>query len=97
MAISTVDLPSIALQITEALFNNKPDVLIKNQLYRIERLKRTGLRCVTLEGYLFIEQNPKKPSKWGELAVNGHKILWVIKGNVYLIRVQDGIVYNLKS
>lgn len=97
MVISTVDLPSLALQIADAIFNNKPEVTIKNQLYRIERLKRTGLRCVNLEGYLFIEQNPKKPSKWGELAASGHKILWVIKGNVYLIRVQDGIVYNLRS
>jgi len=53
-----------------------------------------GLRQVKTPGWLFIEQNPHKPSKWGKMAKEGHKIMWVIRraDNKWFGRVVDGVV-----
>ena len=45
----------------------------------VRRTSAKRLRSVTFEigghAYTAIEQNPEKPSRWGELARNGHKVV----------------------
>ena len=63
----------------------------------VEKLARSGLRFVNLgDGAVLIEQNPRKKSKWAELANEGHKVAWVLRDGKYLARVVDGEVLMLK-
>lgn len=63
----------------------------------VEKLARSGLRFVNLgDGVVLIEQNPKRKSKWAQLANEGHKVAWVIREGKYLARVLDGEVRMLK-
>lgn len=63
----------------------------------VEKFSSSGLRYVKLEGgAILVEQNPKKKSKWAQLANSGHKVAWVIRDGKYLARVIDGEVLMLK-
>ena len=60
------------------------------------RSNPTGLRYLELTGgAILIEQNPKKNSKWAQLANEGHRVAWVMCNRVYLARVIDGEVLML--
>lgn len=62
----------------------------------VKRLSRSGLRYVDLsEGMILLEQNPKKRSKWAQLANDGHRVAWVMCDHAYLARVIDGEVLML--
>ena len=62
----------------------------------VEKFSSSGVRYVKLEGgAILVEQNPKKKSKWAQLANSGHKVAWVIRERKYLARVIDGEVLML--
>ena len=62
----------------------------------VERFSSSGLRFVKLDGgAILVEQNPKKKSKWAQLAKSGHDVAWVIRDGTYLARVTDGEVIML--
>jgi hypothetical protein len=90
------DLGDIALKVYEVVFGGKISVQIKDEEYSIRRT-RTGLRFVEIGEHVFLEQNPEKDSRWGELARQGHKILWVLEGRKYVAQVRDGKYYALRS
>ena len=63
-----------------------------------DRLGRIGLRSFTdNEGHFWLEQNPKKPSKWAALANEGHDVAWEFErpGGGYTGRMLiDGEIYT---
>lgn len=63
----------------------------------VDTFSSSGLRYVKLDaGAILVEQNPKKKSKWAQLAKSGHNVAWVIREGKYLARVIDGEVLMLK-
>jgi DNA ligase D-like protein (predicted 3'-phosphoesterase) len=85
-----------ALRVYDALFQDQDAVAIDGVLHRFNQTSASKIRFVKIEGYTFIEQNPRKDSKWGNMAQEGHKIMWVCKGPAYLYRVMDGQFLTLR-
>lgn len=54
-------------------------------------LSPNGCRQLYFHNMNFMEQNPKKNSKFGELARQGEKITWGIKGGNWIRIDKDGI------
>jgi hypothetical protein len=90
------NLKEITLSIYFSIFNDGKEVELGSNIYPIEIFKSSGLRYVDLYGYRFVEQNPKKSSRWAEMARAGKNILWVFRGRKYYARVVDGIFTLLK-
>jgi hypothetical protein len=86
-----------ALKAYEAIFSNQETLLIDGLEYRIERTPSADLRFFNIEGYSFLEQNPKKSSHWAKLAREGSLIMWVMKGRRYLGQVRDGVFHDLRK
>lgn len=84
------------LKIYKAIFNGKKKVEIDEIEYSIEKFS-SGIKYVDLFGYRYIEQNRNKKSEWGKKAREGHKIMWIIKGRRYLVRIMDGEFIDLKK
>jgi len=84
------------MKIYNALFERKKVVEIDDIEYPIKRFS-SGVRYVDLFGYRYIEQNRNKKSEWGKKAREGHKIMWIIKGRRYLVRIMDGEYVDLKK
>ena len=84
------------LKIYKAIFEGKKKVEIDEIEYSIEKFS-SGVKYVDLFGYRYIEQNRNKKSEWGKKAREGHKIMWVIKGRRYLVRIMDGEFIDLKK
>ncbi|MFX1366621.1 MAG: hypothetical protein ACFFCE_16795 [Promethearchaeota archaeon] len=84
------------LKIFEALFEHKKKVIIDDIEYPIKKFS-SGVRYVDIFGYRFIEQNRNKKSEWGKKAREGHKIMWIIKGRRYMVRIMDGEYTELKK
>lgn len=63
----------------------------------IQRGAHGKVKYLDLGSYRFVTQNPDKPSLYGQLARQGHKILWVIyqPTNQWLARVYDGELQKL--
>jgi len=89
------DLGELATKAYETIFNNKKSVEINGKIYRVRRTSSRGLRFLIIEGYTFLEQNPEKNSVWGNLAKDGHKILWIIEDGDYIGQVRDGVYHDL--
>ncbi len=72
--MDTALLSSIATQMMAA-----DTVEIAGKKLRVERTSRNHLRTVSFEmdgrEYKAIEQNPEKPSQWGQLAHIGHRVV----------------------
>lgn len=77
------------LQVYDAIFSNKKSVIIDDIEYKINKFS-SGIKYLDLFGYRFIEQNRRKKSEWGKKARGGHKIMWIIKGRRYVVRIMDG-------
>jgi len=90
------DLKKNGMKIYEALFERKKTVEIDGIEYPIKRFS-SGVRYVDLFGYRYIEQNRNKKSEWGKKAREGHKIMWIIKGRRYMVRIMDGEYIDLKK
>ena len=84
------------MKIFEALFERKKTVELDGIEYPIKRFS-SGVRYVDLFGYRYIEQNRNKKSEWGKKAREGHKIMWIIKGRRYMVRIMDGEYVDLKK
>ncbi|HYE65329.1 MAG TPA: hypothetical protein VD966_07095 [Pyrinomonadaceae bacterium] len=62
----------------------------------VRRFEHSGVRYVKLKaGAVLVEQNPKKNSRWAEMARSGHRIAWAMRDGEYLARVIDGQVEML--
>jgi hypothetical protein len=86
-----------ALKAYEAIFSNQESILIDGIEYHMERTLKANLRFFKIEGYSFLEQNPRKSSHWAKLARDGSLIMWVMKGRRYLGQVRDGVFYDLRK
>ena len=84
------------LKIYKAIFEGKKKVEIDEIEYSIAKFS-SGIKYVDLFGYRFIEQNRNKKSEWGKKAREGHKIMWIIKGRRYLVRIMDEEYTDLKK
>ena len=84
------------LKIYKAIFEDRKKVEIDEIEYSILKFS-SGIKYVDLFGFRFIEQNRKKKSEWGKKAREGHKIMWIIKGRRYLVRIMDGEFIDLKK
>jgi hypothetical protein len=86
-----------ALIAYEAIFSNQESIMIDRIEYQLDRTPKANLRFFKIEGYSFLEQNPKKSSHWANLAREGSLIMWVMKGRRYLGQVRDGTFYDLRK
>ena len=72
--LDTMLLSSVAEQLM-----NADAVEVEGNRLPVRRTSKQGLRTVTfvMEGrqYAAIEQNPGKPSRWGQLARSGHQVV----------------------
>ena len=84
------------LKIYHAIFEGKMTVGIDEIEYDIKKFS-SGIKYVDLFGYRYIEQNRHKKSEWGKKAREGHKIMWIIKGRRYMVRIMDGEFTDLKK
>ncbi len=77
---------------------SQPIVEVQGQSIRVSRTSNHRLRTVAFEidgrRYEAIEQNREKPSRWGQLARNGHKIVQFrdVATNKYIAVAVDGDV-----
>ncbi|MHA2008461.1 MAG: hypothetical protein ACXABO_13755 [Promethearchaeota archaeon] len=90
------DLKEKGLEIYNAIFEGKKTVILDQVEYPIKKFS-SGIKFVDLFGYRFIEQNRNKKSEWGKKAREGHKIMWIIKGRKYMVRIMDGEYADLKK
>ena len=73
-------------------------VSVGGKRVKIERTGSGRLRTVRFEidgrEYQMIEQNPEKPSRWGRLAREGHRVVQVrdVESGKYIAAVVDGKV-----
>ena len=74
------------------------EVSIGGNNLRVKRTGARGFRTVrfVMDGveYQAIEQNPEKPSRWGQLARDGHRVVQVrdLVSGKYVAAVVDGKV-----
>jgi hypothetical protein len=73
-AIDSDLLQSVALQLM-----SKEPVELPGQKVRVGKTSRQRLKTARFQmagrEYEAIEQNPEKPSRWGKLAAEGHKVV----------------------
>lgn len=86
-----------ALKAYEAIFSNQESIEIDGVKYHMERTPGAHLKFFNIEGYSFLEQNPRKSSHWAKLAREGSLIMWVMKGRRYLGQVRDGMFHDLRK
>lgn len=86
--------PKIISEFYKAIFANR-DALIGGKKFPLRKIK--GLKQYKVGNLLFIEQNPKKATKWAAMARKGAKIMWVIdqKTNKYLYQIINGRLLRL--
>ncbi|MCK4286959.1 MAG: hypothetical protein KAX18_12185 [Candidatus Lokiarchaeota archaeon] len=90
------ELKDKGVKIYNAIFEGKKSVEIEGIEYPIKKFS-SNIRYVDLFGYRYIEQNRNKKSEWGKKAREGHKIMWIIKGRRYMVRIMDGEYTDLKK
>ena len=73
-------------------------VRVAGQMVRVTKTSRHHLKTArfTVDGrdYEAIEQNPEKPSRWGKLAADGHRVVQFrdVESNKYVGVTVDGKV-----
>jgi hypothetical protein len=83
--------------IAEQLLSGK-ELMVEGRSTRVTRTGTSRLRTVrfVMDGkeYQAIEQNPEKPSRWGKLAREGHRVVQIrdIAAGKYVAAVVDGKV-----
>ncbi len=87
---------TVANRIYNAIFDGLDEVEIEGEIFPIVKTSKSKVRLVEKDGYTYIEQNPRKDSRWAKLAQEGHQIMWVMQGRKYLAQVKDGKFLNLK-
>ncbi len=87
----------ILKSIAEQLMS-QPTVDVQGQSIQVKRTSSNRLRMVSFEldgrKYDAIEQNREKPSRWGQLARKGHKVVQFrdVATNKYIAVAVDGDV-----
>jgi len=77
---------------------NEGQVELEGQTAEVRKTSRQRLKTAMFEmggrGYEAIEQNPEKPSRWGKLAADGHKVVQFrdVETNRYVGVAVDGEV-----
>jgi hypothetical protein len=56
-------------------------VIVRGKSYPVEVAPAKKLRFVVISNMKFVEQNPDKAGKYGQMARSGHKITWCISGH----------------
>ncbi len=83
--------------VAEQLMNGE-EVAVEGRKHAVKRVGAGRLRMVefTLDGKTFeaIEQNPEKPSRWGKLARDGHRVVQFrsVEAGKYVAVAVDGVV-----
>jgi hypothetical protein len=83
--------------VAEQLMSSTIVSIGKNSI-KVERTGSRKFRMVRFETvgrvYQMIEQNPEKPSRWGKLAREGHRVVQVrdVQSGKYVAAVVDGKV-----
>jgi hypothetical protein len=78
-------------------------VAVDGKRIKVERTGSRRFRTVRFEiggrEYQMIEQNPEKPSRWGQLAREGHRVVQVrdVESGKYVAAVVDGKVKEYGS
>jgi len=74
------------------------EVEVEGKRLPVRRTSRQGLKTVTFvmggRQYAAIEQNPEKPSRWGQLARSGHQVVQFkdVQANRFVAVAVDGDV-----
>jgi len=86
---------SYIVSIYNALFSPAPVIKVANLTLKKKRI--AGLRAFETPEFLFIEQNPRKASKYAMMARKGSKIMWTIrkKDDKYVAVVIEGKLRTL--
>ena len=84
------------MKIYRAIFDDESSVELEDGEHKIKKFS-SGIRYVDIGDLRFIEQNVRKNSQWGKKAREGHKIMWIIKGRTYLVRIFDGEYIELRK
>lgn len=80
------------LWIHQAIHNRSAKgVRIHGTFYPVD-FTRSGLRSITYQGQLFMQQNPDKDSDWAQMARSGSEITWVIREGQDWGRIRDGVI-----
>jgi hypothetical protein len=72
------------------------EVEVEGKRLPVRRTSRQGLKTITFvmgdRQYAAIEQNPEKPSRWGELARSGHQVVQFkdVQANRFVAVAVDG-------
>jgi hypothetical protein len=75
---------------------NAEEVEVEGNRLAVRRTSKQGLRTLTftMKGrqYAAIDQNPQKPSRWGQLARSGHVVVQFkdVETNKFVAVVVDG-------
>jgi hypothetical protein len=93
----------------EIIFKNVADQMMKSGTVEIDgkniavrrsTSQRLKMVAFMVDGNAFtaIEQSPDKPSRWGQLAREGHSVVQIkdVKSNRFVSVVVDGEVKNYK-
>ena len=69
---------SVMKSVAEQLISG-PEVVVEGRKFRVSRTGSRRFRTVRFVAggaeYQAIEQNPEKPSRWGQLARDGHRVV----------------------
>jgi len=89
-----IALHKLAQVVSGHIFGAAKEFVFNEEHFPIQHWKGGSVRGVDIWGYRFLTQNPAKKSKWGKLAQQGHKIVWVIRNrdNVWMCKCVDGEV-----
>ncbi len=92
------DLDSHRMQVIAEQLMGGASVTAADQNLKVERVGKKRLRMARFEmngrEYQAIEQNPEKPSAWGKLARQGHRVVQFrdVESNAYVAVAVDGQV-----
>lgn len=73
-------------------------IIYKGQELKFHRVLNGEIKKIQVGDYIYLEQNPKKGSRFGQMARQGAKILWIIHAptNQWVKRVIDQKVKELE-
>ncbi len=94
--------PDLLSSIAQQMMTS-PKVQLRGKLISVRRTSAQRLRRVTFamngQEYEAIEQNPEKPSRWGQLAREGHQVVQFKDNNTnrFVAVAVDGKVKEYSS
>ena len=78
----------------QVLVDEREELTLDGDVFRVGRTRSQGLRTVAIRFREFaiegIEQNPRKESRWAQLAQEGKRILQFRCGGAYVANVCEG-------